>query len=262
MIHRFAFALLAFRRPSVDFAAQVAPPQAASADGQLKALYDAYARWDAKEGGYGEDAEGEQQALDYLPRVDAAAQERRAAFRQRHVDQAQGDRSRPTVAGREGQCGGVPNHPRERDRQSSVSRVRNAVQQRQQLLDLPRLAERILRRRRIPPLHRADARPAALLRRAGRQHARRSGAWLLGAEGDACRSRPVDRQFRHRHAGQERLLCGVPDHAVEHSRGGAGAASRRRSGGNRSGGDPGLSQAARLLSHRISSQGQGIGRRA
>ncbi|MEO7602634.1 MAG: DUF885 family protein, partial [Sphingomicrobium sp.] len=44
-------------------------------------LYDAYARWDAKEGGYGEDAGGEQQALDYLPRVDAAAQERRASYR-------------------------------------------------------------------------------------------------------------------------------------------------------------------------------------
>lgn len=54
---------------------------ATPADLQLRALYDAYARWDAKEGGYGEDSAGEQQPLDYLPRADAAAQERRAAYR-------------------------------------------------------------------------------------------------------------------------------------------------------------------------------------
>ena len=81
MIQRLAFALLASAVPAAALPAQAAPAEAASADGRLKALYDDYARWDAREGGYGEDSKGEQQALDYLPRVDVAAEEKRAAFR-------------------------------------------------------------------------------------------------------------------------------------------------------------------------------------
>ncbi len=81
MIQRLMFALLVSAVPTTSLPGQPAPAQATTADARLKALYDAYARWDAKEGGYGENATGEQQALDYLPRVDAAAQERRAAYR-------------------------------------------------------------------------------------------------------------------------------------------------------------------------------------
>ena len=81
MIQRLMFALLVSAVPATPAVAQPALAQATSADARLKALYDAYAHWDAKEGGFGEDAKGEQQALDYLPRADAAAQDRRAAFR-------------------------------------------------------------------------------------------------------------------------------------------------------------------------------------
>ena len=81
MIQRLLFALLVSAVPVTVTVAQPAPAQAASADARLKALYDAYARWDAKEGGYAEDSKGEPQPLGYLPRVDAAAHDRRAAFR-------------------------------------------------------------------------------------------------------------------------------------------------------------------------------------
>jgi uncharacterized protein (DUF885 family) len=63
-------------------AAQAAPAQAAvpnSADGRLKALYDGYSEWDAKESGYFEDSRGETKPNNYLPRVDPASQERPAA---------------------------------------------------------------------------------------------------------------------------------------------------------------------------------------
>ena len=58
--------------------AQTAAPQqapASAADLQLRALYDGYSAWAAKEGGYFETAEGEQKQSDYLPRVDAATQQ-------------------------------------------------------------------------------------------------------------------------------------------------------------------------------------------
>ncbi len=56
--------------------AQVAP---SAADLKLKALYDGYASWLAKESGYFEDASGETRAADYLPRVDARSQAKYAA---------------------------------------------------------------------------------------------------------------------------------------------------------------------------------------
>ena len=64
--------------------AQTAPAAAApsSADQRLKALYDAYAAWDAKESGVIQDANGETKPADYLPHVDAASQQRRAAHLQ------------------------------------------------------------------------------------------------------------------------------------------------------------------------------------
>ena len=50
-----------------------------SADARLKALYDDYAAWDAKESGYFENARGEIESTSYLQRVDEASQLRRAA---------------------------------------------------------------------------------------------------------------------------------------------------------------------------------------
>ena len=60
---------------------QPAQPQIArtAADQRLQALYDGYANWDAKEFGYFENARGETKPTNYLPRVDAASQLRRAA---------------------------------------------------------------------------------------------------------------------------------------------------------------------------------------
>ena len=71
-------------------AAQAAPAQAAvpnSADGRLKALYDGYSEWDAKESGYFEDSRGETKPNNHLPRVDPASQERRAAHLQQLLTQ-------------------------------------------------------------------------------------------------------------------------------------------------------------------------------
>ena len=50
-----------------------------SADAKLKALYDGYAAWDAKESGYFENARGEIESTAYLQHVDEASQLRRAA---------------------------------------------------------------------------------------------------------------------------------------------------------------------------------------
>jgi uncharacterized protein (DUF885 family) len=50
-----------------------------SADARLKALYDGYSAWDAKESGYFENARGETESAGYLPHVDEASQLRRAA---------------------------------------------------------------------------------------------------------------------------------------------------------------------------------------
>lgn len=58
-----------------------------NADRRLKVLYDGYAAWDAKESGVFEDERGNIKPLDYLPRVDAATQQRRAAHLQQLLDQ-------------------------------------------------------------------------------------------------------------------------------------------------------------------------------
>jgi uncharacterized protein (DUF885 family) len=62
---------------SAHAATHVAAPT--SADRQLKALYDGYAAWDARESGVFEDERGELKPLGYLPRVDVQNQLRRAA---------------------------------------------------------------------------------------------------------------------------------------------------------------------------------------
>jgi uncharacterized protein (DUF885 family) len=65
-------------------AKQAAPT---SADARLKALYDAYAVWDAKESGQFWNAKGETESADYLPRVDAPTQLRREAHLKDVVNQ-------------------------------------------------------------------------------------------------------------------------------------------------------------------------------
>ncbi len=74
---RFAFLLLA-AIPAVA-SAQPAP---SSADRQLKSLYDGYADWAAKQFGSFENAKGESEQADYLPKVDPASFAARAAHLQ------------------------------------------------------------------------------------------------------------------------------------------------------------------------------------
>ena len=77
-------ALTAVAPPAI--AQQPAPAAAAStlsaADQRLKALYDGYSDWAAKEYGYFEDAKGESQQAGYLAKVDPASNLRRAAHLQ------------------------------------------------------------------------------------------------------------------------------------------------------------------------------------
>jgi uncharacterized protein (DUF885 family) len=71
--------------------AQAAPaahvPAASAADIKLRALYNGYSAWAAKEGGYFETEEGEQKQAGYLPHVDAATQLRQAAHLQDLLNQ-------------------------------------------------------------------------------------------------------------------------------------------------------------------------------
>ena len=53
----------------------------------MQALYESYAIWDQKEFGYFEDANGENQGANYLPKVDPATQLARAGFQQQMLDQ-------------------------------------------------------------------------------------------------------------------------------------------------------------------------------
>ena len=58
-----------------------------SADARLKALYNGYSAWDAKESGFFLDSRGETKASDYLPKVDPASNERHAAHLQELLTQ-------------------------------------------------------------------------------------------------------------------------------------------------------------------------------
>jgi uncharacterized protein (DUF885 family) len=53
------------------------PPTATAADARLKALYEGYSDWAAREYGYFEDAKGENQQAGYLPKVDPATSQAR-----------------------------------------------------------------------------------------------------------------------------------------------------------------------------------------
>ena len=68
-------------------AAQTSPPPATQEDRQLKAIYESYADWNAKEFAYFEDAKGENQPADYLPKVDPATQQARADYLKRVLAQ-------------------------------------------------------------------------------------------------------------------------------------------------------------------------------
>jgi uncharacterized protein (DUF885 family) len=70
-------------------AAPVPPAVQSPADARLKALYNGYSDWDAKESGYFQDSRGETKPTDYLPKVDPASQERRAAHLQALLTQLQ-----------------------------------------------------------------------------------------------------------------------------------------------------------------------------
>jgi uncharacterized protein (DUF885 family) len=94
MIHKLRFAAILLAGATLaaaPAAAQAAAPahQAAptAADRRLKALYDGYAAWDAKESGVFEDERGELKPLGYLPRVDAQNQLRRAAHLKQLLEQ-------------------------------------------------------------------------------------------------------------------------------------------------------------------------------
>jgi uncharacterized protein (DUF885 family) len=65
----------------------VQAPTPTAADIKLRALYNGYSAWAAKEGGYFETAEGEQKQADYLSHVDAATQAQQAAHLQGLLDQ-------------------------------------------------------------------------------------------------------------------------------------------------------------------------------
>jgi uncharacterized protein (DUF885 family) len=60
---------------------------ATSADARLRALYDGYAAWDAKESEQFEDARGETKPTAHLPHVDESSQLRRAAHLKQLLDQ-------------------------------------------------------------------------------------------------------------------------------------------------------------------------------
>jgi uncharacterized protein (DUF885 family) len=72
--------------PSAVAHAQPPRTAASTADARLKALYEAYADWEQKEGGYFVDAKGENQQAGYLPRVDPATQLARARFQQQMLE--------------------------------------------------------------------------------------------------------------------------------------------------------------------------------
>lgn len=76
---------------SLTVAAQAQTPavavQPATADAKLRALYDDYAAWDAKESEQFQDARGETKPTAHLPHVDEASQLRRAAHLKELLDQ-------------------------------------------------------------------------------------------------------------------------------------------------------------------------------
>ncbi len=78
---RIAVGLLAFGAIVHPACAAPATKSAvrSDADVRLRALYDGYAAWEDKEFGFFENARGERERKDYLPHVDQASEQRRAA---------------------------------------------------------------------------------------------------------------------------------------------------------------------------------------
>jgi uncharacterized protein (DUF885 family) len=82
-----AAALAGTAFPAIAQPQATASAAAQSADARLRALYEAYADWDQKRSGYFQDAKGENQAADYLPKVDPASQLAGARYQQQLLDQ-------------------------------------------------------------------------------------------------------------------------------------------------------------------------------
>ena len=187
---------------TIAIAQQPAPssgqPSANSADRNLKALYDGYAAWDAKESGVFMNESGELKPTDYLPRVDVpvAAPPRRAS--QAAARSIERDLSGLAFAGRTGQRRDLQDRPGERADRGAFSHLGNAVQQRQLVLDLSRFVSAVRQCSRVPALHRQAARHPTLFRRADRQHARGPRPRLQRAAGDLGRPRCLGRAFASR----------------------------------------------------------------
>ncbi len=137
----------------------------------------------------------------------------------------------------------------------------NAGQFGQQFLDLSRRVRPARRCRRLSPLHRPDARRAALLCREYRQHARRARPRLHPARRHARWPRQVDRSL-YRRARRQCLLRRLQADALDHFRRRSGQAARRGQGGNRASGNPRLSRPADLLPRHLCSRRAQVRRRA
>ena len=167
-----------------------------SADARLRALYTAEWTWRERE------MSG---SATRFARVDAASQQTRLAYWTRALatlDSIPRNRLSPEerinaeVFAVLDPCPGQ-RHP--------VPDVRGAVQQRHLLLVGVHAAPGLRDRRGVPQLHHAAARHAAVLRRADDEHARGSGARVLGATGVGGGARPDDRAVCR--AGQRPTRC-------------------------------------------------------
>lgn len=74
-----ALAATALAQAPAAVAQQLQPAPAAASDLRLKSLYEGYAKWSAEQYGYVEDEDGGSEPGAYLPRVDPASQQARAA---------------------------------------------------------------------------------------------------------------------------------------------------------------------------------------
>ena len=84
-----------------------------SADSQLRALYNGYASWDAKESGYFENGRGEIESAGYLAHVDEASQLRRGAHVKELLEQLNAIPKGQAFTRRAGQRRDIPHPSRE-----------------------------------------------------------------------------------------------------------------------------------------------------
>ena len=241
---------LAAASPQALMAAPAHHPARATADARLKALYDGYADWDATETGQFWDRHGELQPADRLAHVDQASQRRREA----HLT----DVLR--------QLDAIPAKPLSPSEQVNAAIFRTVlenalIEARARTWEMPFNSDSSFwtylnigfarQRRGLSALHRPDARHTALFRRADRQHARRPGARVQRAAGDARRPRRIHCRLRRRPRRAKPVLQGVRANALDDPGGRARAATRRGSGSDRAIGRARVPQAAWLHPRRI-----------